>query len=888
MLGEIWRRIANLFRREKFDRELDEEMRLHRELREREMRESANADDVVGANDAPFAAWQRFGNELKLREESRDMWGWNWVPDFFQDVRYGLRIAEKNPGFSAIVVLTLGLGFGATTAVFGVADAVLLRPLPYRQEGRIVMVWESQASRAQNHNVVSPANFLYWEDHNTVFDQMAAFYDSSTSIMGDGDPEQIPMQVVSEKMFPLLGVSPVLGRNFSAEEDVDGHDQVAILSYGLWQQRFGGDPQIVGKSIQLGLGKFEIVGVMPPSAKLFVAKGSLTGEPPQLWIPVGWGASQRIPRGRYMMAVARMKAGVTLAEADGELNSLAHTYAKQYPDFETGWGVHLVPIHDEMSGGIRQSLLVLLGAVAFVLLIACANVANLVLSQSAARDREIAVRVALGAARWRIIRQTLTESLLLAVAGGGLGFLAALWGSDALLSLAPKNLLGAQEIHMDYRVLLFTLAISVLTGIVLGVVPAYDAGRVSLTEPLREGGRNLAGLRGRRLRNSFAVAEIALSLVLLAGAGLLIRSFSRLMTVDPGFNSSNLLMMRISLRSAKYAQGNQTIQFFQQLLERVRAIPGVRGATIDNSFPLTGMTPGTDFTIVGRPAPPAETENLTEVQMVDADYFRVMEIPLLRGRTFNKQEETKDSHVVIISEALARQYFPNEYPIGKKIVIYMKEKNEPSEIIGVVGDVKRAGLDTTAVAMSYWPHVELPISSMMLGIRTESSPMALVGLVRGIVHQMDADLPVYQVETLEQWMGDSVARRRFSATLLGLFAGIAFLLAIIGIYGVVAYTVSQRTREFGVRMALGAESSDVAWLVLGQGLKIAGLGIVLGIAGALGASQFLRQLLFHVNPYDPTTFACVAIAMAGVTLLACWLPARRATKVDPMIALRYE
>jgi putative ABC transport system permease protein len=883
MLGEVWRRIGNLFRREKFDRELSEEMRLHHELREREEREAG-----VGIREARDAAKKRFGNELRLREESRGMWGWKWAEDFFQDIRYGLRVAGKNPGFSSIVVLTLGLGIGATTAVFGVADAVLLRPLPYRQEGQIVMVWETQASRAQNHNVVSPANFLYWQEHNTVFDQMAAFYDSSTSILGDGDPEQIPMQAVSEKMFPLLGISPILGRNFSAEEDVDGHDQVAILSYGLWQRRFGGDPQIVGKSIQLGFGKMEIVGVMPASARLFVAKGSLTGEAPQLWIPVGWGATQRVPRGRYMMAVARLKAGVMLAEAEGELNSLSRTYAKQYPDFETGWGVTLVPIHDEMSGGIRQSLLVLLGAVAFVLLIACANVANLVLSQSAVREREIAVRVALGAARWRIIRQTLTESLLLAVAGGGLGFLAALWGSDALLSLAPKNLLGAQEIHMDYRVLLFTVAISVLTGIVLGVVPAYDAGRVSLTEPLREGGRNLTGLRGRRLRNSFAVAEIALSLVLLAGAGLLIRSFSRLMTVDPGFNSSNLLMMRISLRSAKYPQGSQTVQFFQQLLERVRAIPGVRGATIDNSFPLTGMTPGTDFIIAGRPAAPLGADYDTEVQMVDGEYFHTMGIPLLRGRTFNNQEGNNESHVVIISEALARQYFPNETPIGKKIVIHMKQKNEPSEIIGVVGDVKRAGLDATPVAMSYWPHSELPITSMMLGIRTESNPMAFVGSVREIVHQMDADLPVYQVETLEQWMGDSVARQRFSALLLGLFAGIAFLLAIIGIYGVVAYAVSQRTREFGVRMALGAESGDIAWLVLRQGLNIAGFGIVLGLAGALGVSQFLRQLLFHVSPYDPMTFFCVAIAMSGVTLLACWLPARRATKVDPIIALRYE
>jgi putative ABC transport system permease protein len=883
MIGEFWRRITSILRRARFDRELSEEIRLHRELREREERGAG-----AGREEARYSSKRRFGNELQLREESREMWGWQWAEDFFQDIHYGLRVLRKNPGFTAIVVLTLGLGIGATTAVFGVADAVLLKSLPYRQEKQLVMVWESQQSRGENHNVVSPANFRYWQDHNTVFEQMAAFFDSSASVIGEGDPEQIPIQAVSTNMFSLLGISPVLGRDFSAGEGVAGQNHVAILSFGLWQRKFGGDGQVVGKSIQLSGGKYLVVGVMPASARLFVAKGSLTGAPPQMWVPIGWSDASRVPRGRYMQAVARMKNGVTLAEANGELNSLARDFTKQYPDFETGWDVHLVPVHEEMAGSIRKSLMVLLGAVAFVLLIACANVANLVLSQAAARERETAVRVALGAERGRIVRQKLTESLILAVCGGGLGFLAALWGSAALLALAPKNLLPSHEIPVDFRVFLFTAAVSLLTGIVLGVIPAYQAGRVSPTESLREGGRSQTAMRGKRLRNSFAVAEIALSLILLAGAGLLIRSFSRLMTVEPGFNPANLLMMRISLPSARYPQTSQSIQFFQQLLERVRAIPGVRGATISNSFPLTGSTPGTDFDIIGEPVAPAGNRNITELEMVDPTYFQTMGIPLLRGRTFSDKEEAVMSHVVIISDFIARRYFPNEDPIGKKIVIDMKDTNVPSEIIGVVGDVRRSGLDTTPQAMSYWPQAELPFSAMMLGIRTEANPMGLAPTVTGIVHGMDPSLPVYDVETLEQWLGDSVARQRFSTLLLGTFAGIAFLLAGVGVYGVVAYSVSQRTREFGVKMALGAETGDVAWIVLGHGLRIAALGIVFGLAGGLAVSQFLRELLFHVSPYDPVTFAIVAAVFAGVTLLACWVPARRATKVDPMIALRYE
>lgn len=772
--------------------------------------------------------------------------------------------------------------------MFGVADAVLLRSLPYGDEQRLVMVWETQASRSQNHNVVSPANFMYWQKNNTVFGEMAAFYDSSRSLTGEGEPEQVPVQAVSTNMFRLLNVSPMAGRTFSAEEGLPNQNHVAILSHGFWQRKFGGDPHVVGRTIQLSGVPYLVVGVMPVAARLFVPVGSLTGAPPQMWVPIAWPTTPMKPGGRYMQAVARLKPGVSATEAQGQMDSLVREYTKLFPDFETGWGARLVPVHDELAGAMRSPLVVLLGAVGFVLLIVCANVANLMLSQSAAREREIAVRIALGAGRGRIVRQALTESLVLAVMGGALGFFVAMWGNSALLSLAPKDLLGAQEIHMDYRVLIFTTGISILYGLILGAAPAASARRTAPMQALREGGRSLAAVHGKRLRNAFAVAEIALSLILLAGAGLLIRSFSRLMNVEPGFDPANMLMMRVSLPTSKYAQDVQSIQFFQQLLERVRAVPGVRAATITNSFPLTGVTPGTDFDVEGKPAAPAGTPNITEVQIVEPDYFRTMGIPLLRGRTFSPQEEAVSRRVVVISDTLAREYFPNEDPIGRKIVIDMKAKNEPDEVIGIVGDVKRAGLDTKPVAMSYWPHSELAFNSMMLGVRSDGDPMRLLGSVRGIVAQMDADLPLYEVETLEHWMGDSLVRQRFSALLLGVFAGIAFLLAVVGVYGVIAYSVSQRTREFGVRIALGAATRDVAWLVLSHGVRIAAIGIALGLAGGLGLTQFLRGLLFQVSPYDPMTFVFVAAALASVTLLACWVPARRATKVDPMVALRQE
>lgn len=815
------------------------------------------------------------------------MWTFVSFETMLQDFRYAFRVLRAKPTFTAVALLTLAVGIGANSAVFSVVYAVLLKPLPYPQEKRLVMIWETKLNEGRDHNVVSPANFLYWREHNASFEQMAAFFDDTSTLTGEGEPEEIPSQGVTANLFSLLGISPIIGRDFSSEESRRGQNHVVLLSYGLWQRRFGRDPAVLGKSIQLDHESFLVVGVMPPGVTLFASAGSLTGKVAQLWWPYGWRDQDRNPNGRWMTAVGRLKPGVTLAQAQTDMGGLVASYRKLYPDFETGWGVNLVPVHADLSSPIRPTLVLLLGAVGFVLLITCANVSNLLLSRASSREREIAVRAALGANRWRLVRQSLTESLVLAVLGGLLGMLGARWTLSAIVLVIPKALHLA-PVQLDWRMVAFASAVSLLTGLLFGLAPALDTARVGISDALREAGRGETGVRGHRLRNLLAVAQISLSLVLLAGAGLLLRSFSKLSSVDPGFNPRNLLTLRLSLPSAKYSKPAQSIDFFQQVLAQVRALPGVQAATIDNSFPLTGMTPGTDFGIAGKPDPPRGQGRLTEVQLVGSDYFRTMHIPLLRGRTFSDREETVESHVVIVSESLSRQYFAGEDPLGHQIRIDMKEQNDFSEIIGIVADVKRQGLDTTPVPMSYWPHAELPFSSMMLAVRTGADPAAQLPAIRDIVHRMDPDLPLSDVATMDQSVQDSVARQHFGAVLVTIFAAIASFLAAIGIYGVVAHAVSLRTREFGIRMALGAATRDVWLLVFRLSLGVAAMGVALGIAGTLALTPLIRGLLFGVGPRDPAMICSVAGFLLLVALAACWIPAYRATRVDPMVALRYE
>jgi putative ABC transport system permease protein len=796
----------------------------------------------------------------------------------------------KAPGFTAIAILTLALGIGANTAIFSVVNATLLSHPSYAQPERLVVVWENNRPRSNDRNVVSPGNFLHWQEQNTVFDQMAGWYDFDTNFTGQGNPERIAAQAVTPNMMSLLGVRPFLGRVFLTEDGEAGKDNVVILSFGLWQRRFGSDAGIVGKSVVLDAQPQTVVGIMPPGYQLFVASGSLTGEVAELWEPIAFSKKSWTPVGRYMSAIARLKPGVSLAQAQSQMDGIAAGLEKEFPAADTDWGVNLVPLHEQSVGGIRPALLILLGAVGFVLLIACANVANLQLARATSRHREMALRAALGASRGRIARQLLTESMLIAVAGGAAGVLLANWVIAILLSMAPRSLSELQTVHLDLRVLAFTAALVLFTGILFGIAPALDAMRRDVNESLKEEGRSAGqSARGNRLRRIFIVAETALALVLLIGAGLLIRSFSRLQAVSPGFDPHNLLTMKLDLPNSKYHEDVQRIAFFRQLLDRVWVLPGVESASGNQALPFTGLGARTGFTIVGRPVPPAMSDRPTvDVRVVEPGYFRTMRIPLLRGRFFNEREETEESHVVIVSETMARENWPNQDPIGQQVVIDMKDKNVPSTIIGVVGAVKHEGLDATPIAMSYWPHPELTYSQMTLTIRTTGDPMHLSLAVQQQVREIDKDLPVSQIRTMEQWMADSTSQARFNTLLLATFAGVALLLAVVGIYGVMAYSVTQRTREFGIRMALGAQIADVLRLVTREGFSLALVGVALGLVLSLAMTQLLRSLLFQVSALDPWVFGGVAAMLSIVALAACLIPARRATHVDPIVALRYE
>jgi putative ABC transport system permease protein len=633
-----------------------------------------------------------------------------------------------------------------------------------------------------------------------------------------------------------------------------------------------------------------VIGVMPPGFQFFLAHGSLTGVPAELWEPLAFSKESWTPRGRYLSALARLKPGVSLKQAQSQMDAIAEGLESKFPDMDKGWGVNLVPLHEQIVGGIRPALLVLLGAVGFVLLIACANVANLQLARATARHREFAVRAALGASGRRIVRQLLTESVAVAFLGAVAGLLIANWAISALVAMAPRELPELQTVHLDIRVLAFSAALAIFTGVLFGLAPALEATRRSVNEALKEEGRGgEPGGRGNRLRRMFVVAETALALVLLVGAGLLIRSFERLRAVSPGFDPHNLLTVKIDLPHSKYAKPGQSVNFFHGLLDRVRALPGVESASAGAFLPFTGLGAATDVSVIGRPASQVVSEwDGADVRVVELGYFQTLRIPLLRGRFFNAREEAEESHVVIINDAMARHVWPNQDPIGQKIVIDMKDQNLPSTIIGVVGDVKQEGLDSSFHATVYWPHPELPFTFMTLAIRTQGDPLRLAHAVEEQVEAIDSDQPVSQVRTMEQWMSETTAQARFQTLLLTVFAGMALALAVVGIYGVVSYSVTQRTRELGIHIALGAQAGDVLGMVAREGVWLAGAGLAVGLALSVAVTRLLASLLFQVGTLDPLTFMGMTVLLAMVALAASLVPARRAMRVDPMVALRHE
>ena len=809
------------------------------------------------------------------------------MDDVLQDIRYAIRLCLRTPGFTMVAVLALALGIGANTAIFTIVNAVLLEPLPFRDPGRLVVMWETNVRRPGRPNVLGPANFIRWRERATAFERTAPFYDYRVNLTGSGAPEEIVGMDVTPDFFPTLGIAPLAGRVFAEDEGPEGHDAVAILSYGLWQRRFGGDAAVVGRTVQINSRSVTVVGVMPAAMRLFLRRGSLAAKPAELWMPFAFTDAHRTPRGRYMSAIARLKPGVALTEAQAQMDTIASGLTKEFPQFDTGWGALLVPMHRELSGDLRPALLVLTGAVGFVLLIACANVANLLLARGATRQREIAIRTALGAGRSRVARQLLTESLVLCVFGGGLGLLVALWGLEFLLAISPVSLADIGPVDLSYPVLGFTAAVSLATAIICGFAPAFEGSRGSVQDALKDGARQIgASVRHRRIRQAFVVGEIALAVVLLVGAGLMIRSFGSLRGVNPGFDARNVLTARVTVPARRYPDDARRIDFFASLVARLSAIPGVESAGAVSYLPLAGAGAATGFTIVGQPAPLPGQGPTTDVSVCDDGYFRALKVPLLRGRVFAEREMREKSNVVIINDALARRYFPNEDPLGKRLVIAMSDPNVPTEIIGIIGNVKFADFATEARPTTYWPHPQLVYSAMTLTLRTTSDPAAFAPLVEREVRAMDKDQPVADVRTMDQWVQRTLSQAKFSSTLLTTFAGLALALAAIGIYGVMSYSVTQRTPEIGIRLALGAEARDILGMVVGNAVRLAAAGLAIGVVLALALSRTLASLLYETAGTDPLTFAAVVGVLGAVAVAASYFPARRASRIPPVEALR--
>jgi putative ABC transport system permease protein len=886
--SDLFIRLRSLFRRTAVEGELDAELRFHFDHQ---------VEKYVGSGLSREKALRRarleFGALDNVKEECRDARGVSFLETLAQDVRYGLRMLRKNPGFTAIAVLTLALGIGANTAIFSVVDSVLLQPLPFPEPGQLVTIYGTFSKLNEMSRALSYPDFADLRMMNTVFEHVAAYSESSVTLTGAGAPLHLDAADVGADMFSVLHILPVLGRSFAPDEDRAGA-YVAILSHRLWQSQFHGDPGVIGRAVAIDGRSYIIVGVMPPGFTFPLDSGS-----PEMWTtfaglstPVNGQKPESEERGaHFLRAIARLKPGVSLEQANQETGIIGGRLAKQYPVSNADLGLRSVSALDALVGNVRPQLYILLGAVALVLLIACANVANLLLSRATRRHREIAIRAALGASRGRIVRQLLIESAILSLAGGACGLVIAVWGSDMFARLAAHQLPRLAGAAVDARALAFTFIASLATGMLFGIAPALQLSRLELTETLKESGRSGGqSSRQSRLRNLLVVTEMTLAVILLSGAGLLMKSLLRLERVNPGFDPRGVLTYAVDLPDSRYPKPAQAEAFFRQLFERVRRLPGVQATSGTMPLPLSGDVIRTSLEVEGHPMPNGDSLHV-HARMIGFDYFRTMSIPLLQGRDFKDTDRAGAPYVVIINKELADKSFPGENPIGKRIKPGFGEEGgvDPwREIVGVVGNVKHAALNRPDTIECYLPQDQEGNGTMWGVVRTDLPPASLVSAIREQVKALDEDVPLYDVETMDHYVANSVALPRLDSTVFGIFSGLALLLAVIGIYGVMSYGVAQRTSEFGIRMTLGAQGRDVLRLVLVQGLKIAGVGVVLGVIGALAASRLLASLLFGASLVDPLTIAGAVVVLVACSLLACYIPARRAMRVDPMVALRYE
>jgi putative ABC transport system permease protein len=878
LIPRLIRLCRNLFHKDRVDQEFSEEIQAYLDMvTEAKLREG------LSPREARRNALVELGGVEQVEERVREIRMGRFIETVWRDVRTGVRALVHSPVFTVVTVLSLALGIGANTAIFSVVNGLLLRPLPYPESEQIVNVWHTPPQESfpgLDRFSVSPANYFDWKAQSTAFEQMAVYYDTRLSLSTSNDPLPLIGAGVSSEFFSVLRTNALQGRTFTPDEERPGRDQVVVIGHGLWQRAFGANPDIIGQTLTLNSRSFTVVGIMPAGFEF--------PREAELWVPLAWNDNERQVRSIHdYLVIARLKQNVSLDQAQAEMNTISSRLEQQYAEENTGWGAVVIPLREDLVGDIRLALLVLFCAVGFVLLIACANVANLMLARGANRQKEMAVRIALGAGRARLVRQLLTESVLLAVTGGLLGLLLAVWGSKMLVRLG--SLPNTGDTGIDTWALGFTVLVSFGAGIIIGIVPALQFTRTSISETLKQGSGRTGGTAIKQhTRKALVISEVALSLVLLIGAGLMIRSFWKLQNVDPGFDTRNGLTMSVMLTPTRYPEPHQRLAFFDRAIEQIRAVPGVVSVGSSTRIPLAGSGSTQPFSIEGRPTGAIADQPMALTRYISPDYFHAIGIPLRQGRFFSDHDRDNSMPVIIISEAMARRFWPGENPVGRRLTPSFHSEQGAREIVGIVGDVKATGLDVDSSAMMYMPYKQAPVPFTSFVVRTASNPESLIQPVSRAIYSIDKEQALTNVQTLDQVVKESLSGRRFNMTLLLTFAGVALMLAAVGVYGVMNYTVTLRRRELGIRMALGAEKRDVLRLVLGQGLMLTLIGVGAGLISAYGLTRLMASLLYGVTATDYLTFVSVSAVLIAVGLAASYVPARRATKVNPTIALRAE